>query len=188
MSFDGDHRHSTAQKGSDGPKVKGPTRPSDGAEGNKEQQNPLFPKIADRQWLYEKRVVEGLTYQQIADIVGCSRQRVHQRAVRYGLCESSSSPTSPTSGQNQAVPLRGLLRSKRLRGTHAGTRIVARVLESGRIQVMTTGQIYDTPDEAATAACAEPADGWAFWHFKNEQRTWAPLGTVRVGAGTSKHR
>ena len=44
-----------------------------------------FPKLEDRNWLYHKVAVEGLTYQELADLLGCSRQYVHQKVEEYGI-------------------------------------------------------------------------------------------------------
>lgn len=44
-----------------------------------------IPELADRKWLYRKVAVEGLTYQEIADLLGCSRQYVHQKVNEYGV-------------------------------------------------------------------------------------------------------
>ncbi len=46
---------------------------------------PKIPLLADKEWLKQKVCVEKLSYQAIADMVGCSRQRVHQRVKEHGL-------------------------------------------------------------------------------------------------------
>ena len=44
-----------------------------------------IPELADRRWLHRKVAIEGLTYQEIADLLGCSRQYVHQKAIEYKI-------------------------------------------------------------------------------------------------------
>ena len=44
-----------------------------------------IPELMDREWLYQKVTVEGLSYQEVADLLGCSRQYVHQRVDAFGI-------------------------------------------------------------------------------------------------------
>ena len=44
-----------------------------------------IPELADRRWLHRKVAIEGLTYQEIADLLGCSRQYVHQKVIEYKI-------------------------------------------------------------------------------------------------------
>ena len=77
------------------------------------------------------------------------------------------------------VPLRGLIRNKRLRGTYKGEDWLAWVLPSGRIKLKHTGDIYDSPSGAAGAIKRRSTNGWTFWRYLNDAHEWVPLGTLR---------
>ena len=56
-----------------------------------------IPELADRNWLYQKVTVEGLTYQEIANLLGCSRQYVHQKVNEYDIPRAGErTPADPT--------------------------------------------------------------------------------------------
>jgi len=56
-----------------------------------------IPELADKNWLKQKVTVEGLTYQEIADLLGCSRQYVHQKVTAYGIRRAGEvGPADPT--------------------------------------------------------------------------------------------
>jgi len=56
-----------------------------------------IPELADEGWLYQKVTVEGLTYQEIADLLGCSRQYVHQKVNEFGVLRAGEAgPADPT--------------------------------------------------------------------------------------------
>ena len=56
-----------------------------------------IPELMDREWLYQKVTVEGLSYQEVADLLGCSRQYVHQRVDAFGIPRAGeASPVDPT--------------------------------------------------------------------------------------------
>ncbi len=44
-----------------------------------------IPELVDREWLYQKVAVEGLNYKEIGDLMGCSRQYVHQKVNEFGM-------------------------------------------------------------------------------------------------------
>jgi len=77
------------------------------------------------------------------------------------------------------VPLKGLIRNKRLRGTYKGEDWLAWVLPSGRIKLRHTGDIYDSPSGAAGAIKGRATNGWAFWRYLNDTHEWVPLTTLR---------
>ncbi len=139
---------------------------------------PRIAELADREWLRQKLTVEGLTYQRIADLVGCSRQGVHKRAQQFGLRPrkkpirlATKRPPKPA----RKIALKGLLKDKRLRAIYKGKRYIARVFPSGAIKRLDTGQVFDTPSQAARTICSRPVDGWHFWQYKVSQGVWAPL-------------
>jgi len=37
------------------------------------------------------------------------------------------------------------------------------------------GQLFDSPNAAATAALGKPAGGWGFWRFKDKSGDWVLL-------------
>ena len=53
-----------------------------------------IPELMDREWLYQKVTVEGLSCPEVADLLGCSRQYVHQRVVLMGIRRDA--PAAPT--------------------------------------------------------------------------------------------
>jgi len=56
-----------------------------------------FPKLRDRNWLYRKVVTEGLTYQEVANLLGCSRQYIDQKVKEYDIpCPGQAGPVDPT--------------------------------------------------------------------------------------------
>jgi len=56
-----------------------------------------IPELADQDWLYEKVTIEGLTYQEIADLLGCSRQYVHQKVNEFGILRAGEAgPADPS--------------------------------------------------------------------------------------------
>jgi len=56
-----------------------------------------IPELMDREWLYQKVVVEGLSCPEVADLLGCSRQYVHQRVVLMGILQAGKAgPAAPT--------------------------------------------------------------------------------------------
>jgi len=56
-----------------------------------------IPELADEAWLHEKVTIEGLTYQEIADLLGCSRQYVHQKVNEFGILRAGEAgPADPT--------------------------------------------------------------------------------------------
>jgi GIY-YIG catalytic domain-containing protein len=73
------------------------------------------------------------------------------------------------------APLKGLLGSKRLRGTYKGKAVLAWVYTSGRIKLKATGALYDTPSGAAKAGTGMGFNGWRFWSFKNSKGEWVQL-------------
>ena len=54
-------------------------------------------ELADPAWLARKVTVEGLTYQEIADLLDCSRQYVHQKVTEFGILRAGEDgPADPT--------------------------------------------------------------------------------------------
>ncbi len=77
------------------------------------------------------------------------------------------------------IPLRGLLKNKRLRKTYKGHDYVAWVLPSGRIKLRHNGKIFDSPSGAADDIRKKPSNGWLFWHYQDKKGSWVPLATLR---------
>ena len=56
-----------------------------------------IPELSDPKWLGQKVTVEGLTYPEVADLVDCSRQRVHQKVTEFGILRAGEAgPADPT--------------------------------------------------------------------------------------------
>lgn len=138
-----------------------------------------YPQIADKEWLRKKFVDEYLTYQAIADMVGCSRQRVHQRVLEFGLTRPKISRAKPKKPK-RVIPLKGLLKDKRIRGTHRGKLYIAHVMPSGAIKRRDTGEVFDSPCEAARAVSGrKTVDGWEFWRYRVSKGCWTPLAALK---------
>ena len=140
-----------------------------------------IPELSDPEWLRQKLLVQDMTYQQVADEVGCSRQWVHQKARQLGLLRPKrvARATKKPKKIPRRIPLKGLLKDKRLRGYVGGKRYVARVLPSGAIKRIDTGELFDTPSQAARSICRRYVNGWTFWHYKNPEGEWVPLQVLR---------
>lgn len=137
-----------------------------------------IPELADAEWLRRRIVVERRTLQQVADMVGCSRQRVHQQLLQFGI----RPPKRHRGGRHKRrrrIALKGLLSERRVRAWHDGRQYTARVMRSGAIKLLPDGKVYDNPDKAARAVCKEPTDGWSFWCYKAAPGTWVPIAELR---------
>ena len=138
-----------------------------------------YPQIAVKEWLRQKFVDEYLTYQAIADMVGCSRQRVHQRVIEYGLTRPKISRAKPKKPK-RVIPLKGLLKDKRIRAMHKGKRFIAHVMPSGAVKRRDTGEVFDSPCEAARSVTGRKRiDGWTFWRYRFAKGRWEPLSTLK---------
>jgi len=138
-----------------------------------------YPEIADKDWLRHKFVDEYLTYQSIADMVGCSRQRVHQRVLEFGLTRPRISRAKPKKPK-RVIPLKGLLKDKRIRATHKGKRFIAHVVPSGAIKRRDTGEVFDSPCEAARSVSGRKRiDGWRFWKYRVAKGCWELLDDLK---------
>ena len=138
-----------------------------------------YPEIADKEWLRTKFVDEYLTYQSIADLVGCSRQRVHQRVLEFGLTRPKISRAKPKKPK-RVIPLKGLLKDKRIRAMYKGKRYIAHVMPSGAIKRRDTGEVFDSPCEAAMSISGrKTVDGWNFWSYRVAKGCWEPLAELK---------
>ena len=137
-----------------------------------------IPELANAEWLRRRIVVERRTLQQVADMVGCSRQRVHQRLLQFGI-RPPKRRKMVRRKRRRRIALKGLLGERRVRAWHDGKRHTARVMRSGAIKLLPDGKVYDNPDKAARAVCKERTDGWSFWHYKAAPATWAPIAELR---------
>ncbi|MDP6545070.1 MAG: hypothetical protein QGH60_13855 [Phycisphaerae bacterium] len=138
-----------------------------------------YPKIADKDWLREKFVDQYLTYQSIADMVGCSRQRVHQRVIEFGLTRPRISRAKPKKPK-RVIPLKGLLKDKRIRGIYKGKRFIAHVMPSGAIKRRDTGEVFDSPCDAARSISGRKrVDGWNFWKYRVSKGCWEELAELK---------
>lgn len=138
-----------------------------------------YPEIADKEWLRAKFVDEYLTYQAIADMVGCSRQRVHQRVLEFGLTRPRISRAKPKKPK-RVIPLKGLLKDKRIRAIYKGKRFIAHVMPSGAIKRRDSGEVFDSPCLAAQAVSGrKKVNGWTFWRYRVEDGSWNPLADLK---------
>jgi hypothetical protein len=70
--------------------------------------------------------------------------------------------------------LKGLV-TKRipLKAWRGGYEYTASLRKDGMISY--DGQVYDSPNSAASAALEKPAGGWGFWRFKDKSGEWVLL-------------
>ena len=74
--------------------------------------------------------------------------------------------------------LKGLInRRKILKAWKDGYEYTASLRLDGTIQY--DGEKYESPNSAAKAAMGRPANGWRFWKYKNEQKEWVSLSTLK---------
>jgi len=139
-----------------------------------------YPQIADEKWLRKKFIGEYLTYQAIADMVGCSRQRVHQRVLEFGLTRPRISRAKPQKPK-RVIALKGLLKDKRIRAMYKKKRYIAHVLPSGAIKRRDTGELFDLPGRAAESICGKAVNGWRFWRYRDDEGNWEPLIKLKQG-------
>ena len=138
-----------------------------------------YPEIANKEWLKTKFVDEYLTYQSIADLVGCSRQRVHQRVLEFGLTRPKISRAKPKKPK-RVIPLKGLLKDKRIRAVYKGKRFIAHVMPSGAIKRRDTGEVFDSPCAAAMSVSGrKTVDGWNFWSYRVAKGCWERLAELK---------
>ncbi|MDP6546150.1 MAG: hypothetical protein QGH60_19400 [Phycisphaerae bacterium] len=141
-----------------------------------------YPQIADEEWLRQKFVDEYLTYQAIADMVGCSRQRVHQRVLEFGMTRPKISRAKPKKPK-RVIPLKGVLKDKRIRAKYGGKRYIAHVMPSGAIKRRDTGEVFDSPCEAARSISRRKSvNGWKFWLYRVGKGCWEPLANLKKEA------
>jgi hypothetical protein len=60
-----------------------------------------------------------------------------------------------------------------LKAWRGGYEYTASLRKDGTIRY--DGQVYDSPNAAATAALEKPTGGWGFWQFKDRNGDWVPL-------------
>lgn len=74
--------------------------------------------------------------------------------------------------------LRGLVeRRLPLRAWHKGKLFRASLRRDGRIRYLKRD--YESPSKAAEIAIKGPANGWHFWHYRDEKRKWVKLAKLR---------
>lgn len=138
-----------------------------------------YPEIADKEWLRQKFVDEYLTYQAIADLVGCSRQRVHQRVLEFSMTRPMISRAKPKKPK-RVIPLKGLLKDKRIRAIYKGKRYIGHVMPSGAIKRRDTGEVFDSPCAAARSVSKrKTVSGWTFWSYRVSKGCWEPLSALK---------
>ena len=99
-----------------------------------------------------------------------SAAEIDELLVRGRSKRGRTTPTKKRGGSRrvssraEAYPLRGLLKNKRIYGTHKGWEYRAYVLASGRIKF--DGEFYETPTTAAKAIVKHAVNGWAFWYIR----------------------
>jgi len=67
--------------------------------------------------------------------------------------------------------------SIRLRAKFKGKTLRARVRRNGQIRFR--GKLYNSPSEAASAACRRSCNGWTFWSYERAPGDWVRLRTLR---------
>jgi hypothetical protein len=82
--------------------------------------------------------------------------------------------------EDSHVPvLRGLLTDKALQMRYKGKTYRAWINRSGRIRLVHTGEVFDSPSSAAKAIRKLASNGWYWWKFKNNEGEWHRLQELR---------
>lgn len=77
-----------------------------------------------------------------------------------------------------AGALQGLVdRRMPLRGYRGQWEYRATLWKDGRIRY--GEKFYDTPNSAARAALRKRANGWSFWRYRNSEKEWVPLRSLK---------
>lgn len=133
--------------------------------------NRQIGKLAHAENLRPKLAGLIRSYQQkgLRDLLGLS-----SRKTAKGL--SGTKDVDPGIG---AAVLAGYIKgAMRLRGTHKGKLIKARVRKDGSIHF--AGEIYNSPSMAAAAAVGrKTCNGWDFWTYERAPRDWVKLAELR---------
>lgn len=75
--------------------------------------------------------------------------------------------------------LKGLVNKRiPLKAWRGGYEYTALLRKDGMISY--DGQLYDSPNAAATAALEKPAGGWGFWRFKEKSGDWVLLKKIKT--------
>ncbi len=123
-----------------------------------------------------KRDMTREAMKKIGELMGRPQEEAPQR---WAAAKPKRSPTG-TRNKRKLLPLKWRLRDKRLKGTHAGKEYRARVLPSGRIKLLDTGRVYDSPTAAARAIVKRSVNGWLWWRYRDSRRRWASLVGLRM--------
>ena len=149
--------------------------------GNRTRGKPRGAK--DLRRLFKRKMTEQALGEIGGIFAGAGTTRIPQGAKGKRVKKPPAGPSGTKAGKHhrsrKGVPLKGLLKNKRLRGTYRGQDRLAWVLPSGRIKLKETGEIYDSPSGAAGAIRRGSINGWAFWCYLNDSGEWVPLSTVR---------
>jgi hypothetical protein len=95
--------------------------------------------------------------------------------------------TRKKNGKN--IPLAGIIKSKALRVTYKSVLYRAWILPSGRIKLLHTGKLYDSPSAAGSAVRdGKSTNGWTFWKYKNDNGQWVEIKTLKGRAPTTKNK
>ena len=126
-----------------------------------------------------KRKMIARAREDVIRIMGEADKKAPTRNAERAKRKQAARKAAETRQAGQNIPLKGLLKNKRLRKTYKGKDYVAWVLASGRVKLKDTGKIFDSPSGAAEAIRGRHTNGWTFWHYRNAKGEWGPLNTLR---------
>ncbi|MGA2678698.1 MAG: GIY-YIG nuclease family protein [Sedimentisphaerales bacterium] len=105
------------------------------------------------------------------------------KAKMFGQTIKKKTTTAKTikSDGKKEKPLRGLLRDdQRIYCSYKEKDYVARVLPSGTIKMIPSGQCFDSPSMAGIAVNKKKTiNGWKFWKYKNKNGELVYIDTLR---------
>jgi len=127
-----------------------------------------------------KSKIKTQVMEDINDLLGKSRNTAISAAKKRKATKAGRAAAETRKKTAKQIPLKGLLKSKRLRGTYKGKLLRAWVYRSGRIRLKEMGKTFDSPSGAAGAALrGKSIDGWHFWRYKNAKGDWVPIDELR---------
>jgi hypothetical protein len=136
-------------------------------------------------------------YEDFTEVAIGERQKLYQRLCelvwdpqQYGITQSSTRPAHRKASNRarfgvavaRLVEAGYIIPESKLVGTHQNVDYSAQLTPECRIQLLDTGETFDTPSAAAAAALDRSWNGWWFWRAQAPDGTMATLDSIRKRA------